>query len=241
MNQRLYLFLSILFLSISSCSSDKSLSPNGTVTIKFDHAIDVKPLIRDTTIYYNAVKEKYSVSKLEYFISDIKFYRKGEKLFSYDTAYYVNAKLINSNSITLENMPIGNYDSMTYVIGLNPSLNVYGNLPQNSYIESMKMPDSVGSGYAFMKMEGNWKIGKVYTKYSILIGNNPFLIYGSGKINFNINPGRVNTAIIRMNINEWFRNPNQYSFQTDGDTTANNPTLMYKLIANGNNVMDFIQ
>ncbi len=241
MNKCLYLFLSFLSLSLYSCSSDKTLNPSGTVTVKFDHAIDVKPLIRDTTIYINAVGEKYSVSKLEYFISNIRFYRNGVKLASYDSTFYVNAKLINSNSILIENMPIGNYDSMAYLIGLNPNINVYGNLPQSSYIEGMKMPDTAGTGYAFMKMEGNWNVGKVYTKYSILIGNNPFLISGSSKINFNINPGRVNTAVVRMNINEWFRNPNQYSFKNDGDTTANNPALMFKLVANGNNIMDFIQ
>ncbi len=222
----------------------KTLDPN-TNELIIDTSTSLKPLVFDTLIYEKTLGEKFSLYKLEYYLSNITFWRNDKAYYTADTIVYINARDIN-NSIILSYIPTGSYDKVTYLIGIGSNRNIHGYLPATNDNVNMEWPSSMGGGYHFMKMEGYWKNNtthKIQSGFAMHIGSNGYAAYGEYRpMNFKVISGNVNVVNFRMNVNEWWRSPNLYSLDINGNNyTMGDTAKMRQIKENGMNAFDIYQ
>lgn len=221
-----YLMAIILFTSLIGCDdNDEPTEPVitlGTLTIDFNHYWDGEKVTSgdfNTTTYTNANNDVLTINKLRYLVSNIRLHKtdgSSEKLLDY---FLVDLTGLNSNtSFSISDIGI-DYSSISFTFGFNEADNIDG-----SYIDlnsaSWNWPAMLGGGYHFMQFEG---------KYGTTGTENPFAYHmGTARVSagvfeqnfFDVSPlngfstGENTTLEIKMNIDEWFKNPNTWDLNT---------------------------
>ena len=100
----------------------------------------------------------------------------------------------------------------------------------------MAWPDVMGGGYHFLKLEGHYKKDSLLAGYAMHIGQNGFRVSVGLHCNLILPQNGDADFNMTMNVNEWFKNPNIYNFNTDGVFTMGDTILMKKLLQNGADV-----
>ncbi len=177
--------------------------------------------------YTNQHGENLNITKLRYLLSRITLRRtNGETV---ELSNYNLIDMTDSNSLTLttsEDVLEGDFDNISFVYGFNEEDNQDGAYTDLN-VANWNWPSMLGGGYHFMQFEG---------RYLDINGEpQPFTYHnGTAKISegnfeqnyvtFSFNQNfSINSAIsieIKMNIAEWFKNPNEW------DLNALNVTLM---------------
>lgn len=236
------LLLAIVLL-FGSCRKDQDIIPvkvNGDINLKLNinYKVDGIPLLFDSIMYFNDAGNNYEVTRLEYFISNITFHSTTGKDFAFNKIMYVNAQTPLTNSILIENVPAGEYNSISLNIGLDSAHNISNSLPNTNENINMAWPSSMGGGYHFMKMEGYYVYPPTTTGFTMHLGKNSSLVYCIINKAFTVEP--TSTEIkLSMNLNEWFRHPIMYDFNVDGNFTMGNNQAMGKIAANGIDVFSY--
>jgi len=233
MNLRRFPPLLIVGLSILSgaCQKDEDDPPAPTptsvaVALKVEHHMDGVPLIFDTILYTTAAEHAYSVSRLEYYLSEIILFGAGST--PNDTLrgpYYVNGS--GTTSFTVGELPAAEYSGAALLLGLPQELNVTGGLPNTMENVNMAWPDPMGGGYHFIKFEGHFLDGATATGFAMHVGNNTYLPHAALGQSFTLD-GRSGTIAIRFNLNELFRSPHTYDLST-GNYSMGDMMLMGQL------------
>lgn len=250
MNGRGFLCLWAVCLLMTSCQK-----PTGSVCINFSTSVDGHTLQLDTFLYQNASGNQYSVSEVQYFISDVVLTRDDGTevpILSDSGAHYVDLDI----QATLcwkpsDEIPAGHYTSISFVFGLSPRLNhnyFYTNAPENN----MAWPGMLGGGYHYMKINGKWKnVEGVEMPFNLHTGrsavqdggsdfeDNSFLVTLplSG---FNIGRNETRTIGLNMNVNNWFVNPNLFDFNVFGGSIMQNANAQRILKENGADVFSVL-
>lgn len=242
---RIILFIS--FIIVFSCT--EKTEKTGYFKIKFEHYVDGKVIEFDTMKYQNAAENPYEISEIMYFISRIKLYNHNGKVVELrpdNPFYYVNTnmpKTIVPESI--EEVPEGTYDSITFIFGLTAVDNI-SNRFVNPPETNMAWPEVLGGGYHYMMMngfykdtEGNRKTNNFHLGTGFTINgtdttfiDNSFTVKPEGQ-SFNISWGSVTTATLVMNIESWFETPYVYDFNHFGGAIMQNQAAMSTACANG--------
>ncbi len=195
------------------------------------------PLIFDTVDYVNDAGYKYSISKLEYYLSFIQLEREDGKIYLADSIFYVNAKRKNQH-ITLTEIPSGHYTRISFLIGINKAKNKTDYLPATTENLGMAWPDMMGGGYHFIKMEGHFSDTQNNKQgYAIHLGTDAMQVAHHPLV-YNVSVSSATQAALHlnMNVNEWLRNPHTYDFMKDGNYTMSDPKLMKLINENGKDV-----
>lgn len=229
------IFFCVLLFS-SACKKEKSAIPDYTsLKINLSHTIDSLPLLFDSLMYANDAGELYEVNHLEYYISNITFYRPYGDIYKTNKIFYINANTFSTCSLLLDSIPTGKYSYITFNVGIDANHNISYSLPNTTENINMAWPNMMGGGYHFMKLEGHYLSDSSNYGYAIHLGQNSSLV--NCKVNESYFIGYPNPELtLNMNINEWFRTPNTYSFSTDGNYTMGDSLLMAKIAKNGANV-----
>jgi len=198
-----------------------------------------KQLFWDSLMYQNAAGENYSISRLQYYISHLRFFKNTQLVYFLDTVFYVDAMF--NNQILLNKIPAGAYDSMAMYIGVDPTHNIHGKIPATAENIAMQWPINMGGGYHFLKLEGHWLDNGQQPGFAIHLGTNPYLIHAGSKGNINVGSSKTNQLTLTMNINEWFTHPLDFSFSKDGGYTMGEDTLMQRIMENGKDVFSNLQ
>lgn len=243
MKNQFYPLLLLLLLSIGACKKDKEEQlpepqKYRSTSVAVTYQVDGVPLAFDTMAYVNAAGNIYEVMRMEYYISNVTFYNANGKGFTSSKIVYMNARLNNKNVLKLDSVPEGNYTKMTFNIGLDSIHNISYSLPNTTENVNMAWPVPMGGGYHFMKFEGNYLVNMAKRGYSVHLGRNPSLVTCTINAPFAISASQPDLAIT-MNINEWFRNPVNYDFNTDGYAIMGNPTAQLKIATNGQDIFKF--
>lgn len=212
-----------LFISLLACDNkeDEPINPiptTGSITINFNHYWDtVKVTSADfsNTVYTNANGDKQTISKLRYLVSNITLHQANGTSTKLSDYYLVDLAGLNINtSITIADIPVGTFSSLTFTFGFNETDNINGAYTDlNS--ASWNWPEMLGGGYHFMQFEG---------KYGATGTENPYAYHmGTARVStgvFEQNYFEVTlngftttgdaTVEIKMNIDEWFKNPNTW-------------------------------
>ncbi len=137
-----YIFLmGILFFSIYSFGQKKIL-------IKFVHIANGKKIVLNDSSYANNFNEKYTVSKLKYYVSNISFTTKGKPATD-KKVYLIDASKNDSIVKYMQRKIIG----ISFTIGVDSALNCSG--AQTGALDPLNdMFWTWNNGYVFFKLEG---------------------------------------------------------------------------------------
>lgn len=166
--------LSIMLLaafSMSACKKEdhihtsEDIDPNrkGNLMIEFDNRVGNLNLVLDSMYYYNSYNQNYSISRFDYFISNIVLINEnGSKyIIPQDSSYFLlKESIANSREINLNNVPEGNYVGIEFIVGVD-SLRSTMSLDKRTGAldpggEAAGMYWTWNSGYIFLKMEGRF-------------------------------------------------------------------------------------
>lgn len=235
-------------LTLLSCSknNDNTIT-QANITFNFAHNWDGTTVTNsDFNIikFTNSFGTQLSVSKLQYLVSNIKFENsKGETIVldSYNLVDVTNnTNLFFSPSNTI---PTGTYSKVTFTFGFNNEYNYQNYTDLNSV--SWNVPAMLGGGYHFMQLEGKFidnsatQTGYAYHTIRAVDNSGSELVFQDTF--FEVNLGEVtitNNAVfnIKMNIAEWFKNPNTWNLNVLNNMLMSNFTAQQMMFQNGQNV-----
>jgi hypothetical protein len=223
------LLSSVLLLLTVACKKDNNKDPKdqpketGQIKLVLENEVDGQALVFNKNSYVNASEDTFFVSKFNYFISNVVWTKTDNSVYAEPSSFHlVKQSDAASRSITIENVPVGNYKSVSFVLGVDSARNVSG--AQTGDLDPAKSGDmfwSWNSGYIFLKMEG-----------SFLEAGNPkhfeYHIGGFGGVNktqrtIHLNFGTEEAKLtlstvpqvkVKVNLNECFKNPNTMDFKS---------------------------
>lgn len=232
----------MLFIAIVSCTKtqtavEEPVVPKGILNIQISHEVDGKGLVFDSMLYRNKANNFYSVSRVNYYITNVKLWGKNNNDYLFDSIMFIDASLKQINLI-LSRVPVGNYQSISFNIGIDAARNIHNAIPNNPENISMLWPDVMGGGYHFLKLEGKYLDSvNVEKGIAIHIGLNSSLVLQNPIIkDMSVLENKTASLALAMNLNEWFTNPYTFDFNKDGNYTMGDSTAMNHIKNNGNDV-----
>jgi len=229
-----FVFFIILF-SLIACEQWENRG-TGSLVLTLSYAVDDQSLNFNMMLYSNDAGNQYSVSKVAYFVSNIGLHEEDDVTFSTSTVYYVNASEPATNTIRVDSIPVGNYSGFTLSIGLNPTHNQTGYLPNTTENLNMLWPEPMGGGYHFLKFEGHYLDNNSdVSGFAMHLGNNENLVTMHFDHPISIEHSDYHIEL-EMNLNEWFRNPNLFDLSADGSYIMDDIDAMSLIAENGMNV-----
>lgn len=240
----------IFLLSLLFCchtDNDDNISQVKT-TFNFIHYWDDLKVTNtdfNTIKYTNANGEELSIEKLRYLISKITFQKTNGEVFVMDGYNLVDVTNNTNLSFTpISIIPIGDYSNVSFTFGFNNEDNYNFNY-QDLNSASWSVPEILGGGYHFMQLEGKFidnttsEIGYAY--HAIRAVNNSKTPQEFQNTFFEVDLGAVSissdtTFEIKMNIAEWFKNPNTWNLNTLDNMLMLNFNAQVMMFENGQNV-----
>jgi len=156
------LLTAVVITSFVSCSDDGSNATSGSITFEFDNVVGSTnlQLNTDDTPYTNAKGEAYKLTRLTYYVSSIQLKRADGTVYfdrvkpdGSEGYYLIDENDAESQEVTLENIPAGDYTEVTFTIGVDASQVNQG--AQAGALDPAKgLFWSWNSGYIFMAVEG---------------------------------------------------------------------------------------
>ncbi|WP_128547974.1 MbnP family protein [Larkinella soli] len=151
-----------LAFSVTSCKQDDPATPEiGSVVLRFDHVVGSRDLVLNDSTYTNGGGESFRVTTLNYFVSNIRLKRPdgSEFVVPQDKSYFlVKESDANSQKITLDEIPAGEYSAVSFLIGVDSLRSTMdigrrtGALDPGGAASGMYW--DWNSGYIFLKLEG---------------------------------------------------------------------------------------
>jgi hypothetical protein len=133
----------------------------GSLTIHFDNVVSGNDLELNTRTYTNASGETYSISSINYYISNIRLKNAdgSEYTVSRDSSYYLIKEENPSQDIELDNVPAGNYTGISFIIGVDSLKSISPLSERQGVLDpatgAAGMYRDVNAGYIFLKVEGH--------------------------------------------------------------------------------------
>ncbi len=197
------LTISLAVFSCDTIDTDTSFDPilTGRMRIVFDNVADAADLKLYADPYQNAIGESFVVTKFNYFVSNIRLRRDdgSEYVVPQDSSYFlIQEDKPASQTITLANVPTGNYTALTFLIGVD-SLRSMADITKWTGVLDPAQNDGMywewNSGYIFLKLEGTSAVAPAAQ-------NNAFFYHvgGFGRGNVKINNLRTITLPFKTDV-----------------------------------------
>lgn len=158
--------------SLSACNNEgEDAQPAvGTLNIEMEHVVGSKALALNATTYTNPTSsEQFTLSRFNYYISNIKLRKADGTEYAQPESYYlVQESATESKKLRLEDVPAGDYTGISFVVGVDSARNVAG--AQTGALDvNNSMFWSWNTGYIFFRMEGNLLASSAYPAKSFLM------------------------------------------------------------------------
>jgi hypothetical protein len=123
------------------------------VTFDFIAKVNNTPFIANSQWYTNSSSDSFTVSKFNYYISNVKLKRADGSFFAEQESYHLIKHVDGATTFSFTNIPQGNYTSIEFLIGVDSLRNVSG--AQTGALDvANNMFWEWNSGYIFFKLEG---------------------------------------------------------------------------------------
>ncbi|CCH55109.1 hypothetical protein BN8_04344 [Fibrisoma limi BUZ 3] len=161
-----YFMLALLLgVSVWACNDpDPEFGVNefGRLQLVFDNVVGTEDLRLQTGIYNNAAGEQFSVSLLNYFVSNVRLKRAdgSEYVVPQDSSYFlIKEAEPASQTVTITNVPAGDYVGVSYLIGVDSLRSTMDISRRKGVLEPAGAHNGGmywdwNSGYIFFKLEG---------------------------------------------------------------------------------------
>lgn len=248
--------ITLFFACDSDDDSQIMVAPNPvSVNFQFTQNWDGTSIANpdyQTTTYTNAAATELKISKLVYLISDVTFTAEDGTV--YDAGDYNLIDARNGTNVNFTpgiQIPEGVYD-VTFTFGFDDEDNDKpGGYPDlNSTDGSWSVPEPLGGGYHYMRLEGTFinelAETKTFQYHTIRANKHTSLPPGPGTLestqdtSFVVNLGTLtvggDTSIeVKMNVAEWFKNPNTWDLNINNSVMMPNFDLQIDMNENGAN------
>ena len=163
----------VLVVLLTSYSFISIAQKTGTIILNFENIVGNEPVVLNTKNYTNALGEQFNISLLNYYISNIRLVKAdgSEYIVPQNESYFlVSEERPATKSITIQNIPKGNYTAAKFIIGIDSTKSASDISERKGCLdvggEAKDMYWAWNSGYIFVKMEGkspqNSKYNSVY-------------------------------------------------------------------------------
>ena len=216
---RMLLFLLTGLLAWSACSSPEE-AQSASVAVRFSHNWENTPVnAADFNIlkFTNENGEMLGIERLRYLVSNVILTSASNEIYKLSSYQLVN---LGEEKVTIEGneVPAGDY-KLSFVFGFTDTENVDGSYPDLN-TASFNVPGMLGGGYHFMQFDGKYvgqSLAPAGFNYHVISAvnsadpNNLIFQDTSFKVDLGVVSISATTEIeIKMNIAEWFKNPNTW-------------------------------
>ena len=154
---RIYVFIAILFLS-QHYAEAQNKPVYGLVTLQFSNVAGAKDLQLDSGIYTNASGEQFTVTELQYFITNIKLTTVDDKqyIIPQNSSYFLINESDSASHFCIIRIPAGAYKSISFMVGVDSLRNTMDIDKRTGILDpaNSDMYWQWNSGYICLKMEG---------------------------------------------------------------------------------------
>jgi hypothetical protein len=192
---------------------------DGLLNIVFDNKISGQDIQFNQLNYTNAAGNLYSVSLLKYYVTQVVLHKKDGTTKALNNYDLIDAAKPESCKIEAGMLTEGEYDSISFNLGVDPSRNHSGNQDGDLDV-SLGMFWTWNTGYIFFKHEGQYKNTANQTKALILhYATDPSLVKIKLPINLKIAGNK--TMHLSFDLNKVYTSPNTIDFNIDYNRQSN--------------------
>ncbi|MFM8491274.1 MAG: MbnP family protein, partial [Candidatus Methylopumilus sp.] len=143
----------LFFTSPIEIAAQKQSSAVTDLEIVFSHYAGSKIFQLDSGLYKNDLNQDFSITKFKYYIGNITLTTINGKAISFHDYYLIDEEKPKSKTLSLKNVPTGEYVSLRFNIGVDSIDNCSG--AQSGALDPINgMFWTWNTGYIFMKLEG---------------------------------------------------------------------------------------
>lgn len=222
--KRLFITL-LIFTVFIACSEDNDIPlKEVNITFTFTHNwedTEVTNADFNSTKFINENGQELSIERLRYLISKVTFTNQNAIITESNDHKLIDLTNEESLSFSLpQTLPVGTYSSVAFTFGFDEDSNINGAY-QDLNTASWNVPDMLGGGYHFMQFDG-----KYMDKDDMETAFNYHVIKAIDIMTDPANPTSLDTSFvvnlgeivisdnatieIKMDISEWFKNPNTW-------------------------------
>ena len=166
------LFFALSLVFITACNSDDSEKPmekEGKVRIEIVHTVNGIPFSLDSQIYKSKAGNKYSISRIMYYLSNFSFESKACKTFTPEPNYHLifsqtdpnygdpsNNNLYEKLTFTYK-LPVGCYEEVRMGLGVDSNANEGGSPFSGDLGSIWNMSWEMAKHYKFLVHEGTFE------------------------------------------------------------------------------------
>lgn len=205
-------FIFVFAITLFSCKKDaeilipdnktKNDTSKTSLVFKFEVEVNGQSLMSNSQWFTLANGDSFTVSKFNYYISNIKLKRDDGTIFSETESYHLNQHLENITSFAIQNVPFGTYTQIEFEIGVDSLRNHSG-----AQVGALDIGNGMfwtwNSGYIFFKLEGDYKTQSMTEKsdYAFHIGTDELLKKCSFNLSTNITAKKDKQSVVTFNAN----------------------------------------
>ncbi len=167
---RFPLLIIVLLLALTACSKKDNIAPDysednlAPFSVEFDNIVGERTLAFNNIAspYSNAAGEKFTVSLVQYFISNVKVSKADGTTFTVkqDSSYFLIKGADKTTRFAKVRVPEGDYTKLTFTLGIDSLRSTMDISKRTGVLDpSGGMDDGMywgwNAGYIFFKMEGN--------------------------------------------------------------------------------------
>ena len=221
LNTFFFLTIVLLGLAFSSCKEDEPLilPKYRSLNINFSHTVDgMQLLLNSPKTYTNSAGNKYMVSTLNYYISNLELTKSDGMKLKFPIYKLIDAFDSSTHTIQLTDIPKGDYKAISYSIGID-SVNNHSGTQTGDLSPTKGMLWTWASGYLFLKLEGFYLNPIDAESFRYHIGTDEFLTKINYVVDFSITDMDKKVSL-ECNVNEFFVNPNAFDITTNNDVQS---------------------
>lgn len=232
-----------------SCKKDTITTPGNNIPSSHYSSANISiftksnnlSIIWDSLNNINAAGNIYSVHNINFYISNISLKRTDGFIYRSNGVFYIDPSISNKIILQLDSIPMGEYSSLSFLIGIDSLRNIDYGLGTTVDNLNMAWPTAMGGGYHFIKIEGHYlDTSSTIQGFAIHLGKNNNLVNVAINQVLNQQNSLHNYSLI-FNINEVFSNPYLYNLNIDNNYTMSDSVAMFKIKSNMKDAFSIIQ
>jgi hypothetical protein len=212
---------------ITGTSSGTPAPPTASLQLTFTNVVNGQPMVLRNTTYVNAAGESFNITLFKYYISNFSLTTtSGQELLLPPAYFLVNEDSTRTKNVTLQQLPEGTYQSITFLIGVDSVRNASG--AQTGALDPVNgMFWTWNSGYIMAKLEGTSPVSKQpmhLVEFHIGGFKGPNHVLRRVRLTFpqpvRLVQGHPSTVKITADVYTWFQQPALISFQKVSSCTT---------------------